>query len=256
MASTLFAEMAWMASAVVSGLYVASTALDLLHARYFGSPLYPTGTVSIYAAVLIALPLFLVSHAKHYWLRSSRINGCLPAASFPHWDPILGLDFMAVMTRATRQTRLIETQQAHFDTLGNTFWFKASGDWMLATAEPENVKAILSTQFAKWPVQGLRQMTSVHSLGPKAIFSVNGKEWQRARALIRPSFVRNQLADLECTDRHVENFLARLPRDGSRVDLQPLFFQFTMDVSTDFMYVAVWGYIGISAWDAIWGCRC
>lgn len=235
MGKTVFAEMAWMAAAAASGLYVASTALDLLHARYLGSHLFAPGTLSIATAILVALPVFLVSHAKHYWLRSSRINGCSPAPSFPHWDPILGLDFMAVMVRAVKQARLIETTQEHFDSLGNTFWFKTSGDWMLTTAEPENVKAILSTQFSKWPVQGLRQMTSVHSLGPKAIFSVNGKEWQRARAVIRPSFVRNQLADLECTDRHVDNFLERLPRDGGEVDLQPLFFQFTMDVSTDFM---------------------
>ena len=103
------------------------------------------------------------------------------------------------------------------------------------TNEPDNVKAMLSTQFDDWPIGGTRLQTTTLALGPHSIFSENGAEWARARALIRPSFVRNQIADLECTDRHVDNFLRRLPRDGSAVDLQTLLYMFTMDVSTDFM---------------------
>lgn len=103
------------------------------------------------------------------------------------------------------------------------------------TNEPENVKAILSGQFSTWPIGGVRLRASVTAIGPGGIFSVNGEDWHRARALIRPSFVRDQIADLECTDRHVESFLRRIPRDGSSVDLQGLMYLFTMDVSTDFM---------------------
>lgn len=238
--SSTLAEMPWIMMTALSGFYVASTVLDRLHSRYLARPLYPEQyqhLLHLVAAAFLALPVFIVSHTKLYWLRANRINGCEPAAVYPHKDPIMGFDWMQSLLKAAQETRLIPFFIDHFNSLGNTFWFNAGGDWTLMTNEPENVKAILSTQFNIWPVQGLRKTTAVVTLGPKAVFSVNGKEWQHARAIMRPSFVRNQLADLECTDRHVENFLSKLKLDGSKFDLQPIFFLFTMDVSTDFMYV-------------------
>lgn len=90
--------------------------------------------------------------------------------------------------------------------------------------------------FDVWPIGGVRQRTIAQVLGPRAIFTTNAAEWAHARALIRPSFVRNQIADLACTDRHVDNLLARLrARPGETLDLQALFYMFTMDTSTDFM---------------------
>lgn len=57
--------------------------------------------------------------------------------------------------------------------------------------------------------------------------------------MIRPSFTRNQLVDLECTDRHVSNLLSnilsRRSKGEDNVDLPDLFYKFTMDTSTDFM---------------------
>lgn len=238
--SSAAAKMPWMMMTAISGFYLASTVLDRLHSRYLARPLYPAHYQYLLhplAALFLALPVFIVSHTKLYWLRASRANGCEPAAVYPHKDPIMGFDWMKSVLKASEETRLIEFFLDHFNDIGNTFWFNAGGDWTLMTNEPENVKAILSTQFNVWPIQGLRKTTAVVTLGPKAVFSTNGKEWQHARAVMRPSFVRNQLADLECTDRHVENFLAKLKLDGSKLDLQPLFFLFTMDVSTDFMYV-------------------
>lgn len=56
-----------------------------------------------------------------------------------------------------------------------------------------------------------------------------------ARAMIRPAFVRDQVADLRCFDKHITNLLSAIPRDGSTFDIQHLLQAMTMDSSTDFM---------------------
>lgn len=188
------------------------------------------------AAVLV--PAVLVARERHRLLRKMRIHKTQPAAVFPHRDPVLGLDWVRLVKAALRSDTLLETWHDLFTrSVARTFWVNTIGSWVLMTCEPDNIKAILATQFETWPIGGLRQRTITHVLGPHAIFSTNAGEWARARALIRPSFVRNQIADLECTDRHVENLLARLqsPSKADKVDLQALFYMFTMDTSTDFM---------------------
>ena len=37
-------------------------------------------------------------------------------------------------------------------------------------------------------------------------------------------------------DEHISDFLAKIPKDGSLFDIQPLFFSFTNDSSTHFLF--------------------
>ncbi len=55
-----------------------------------------------------------------------------------------------------------------------------------------------------------------------------GAAWQHSRALIRPAFTRTQVADLESFESHVQKLMAKVPKDGSTVDLAPLFFRLTL----------------------------
>ena len=57
----------------------------------------------------------------------------------------------------------------------------------------------------------------------KGVFMQDGQTWKRARALIRPTFNRAEIADLENFEIHVGRLLALIPRDERTVDLQPLF---------------------------------
>ncbi|KFA64759.1 hypothetical protein S40285_01396 [Stachybotrys chlorohalonatus IBT 40285] len=187
-------------------------------------------------AALLALAALLASRRRHRALRNMRAHGCGVGAVYPHSDPVLGLDWMARLGAAARTHGVLRWWHALFAEVGRTFWIQNFGTWNLMTDEPENVKAILATQFEAWPIASLRLRFGLAALGPHAIFSTNGEAWQRARAVIRPSFVRNQIADLECVERHVQKLLARLPTDGSVVDLQQVMYNFTMDTSTDFMF--------------------
>lgn len=54
-------------------------------------------------------------------------------------------------------------------------------------------------------------------------------------ALVRPSFARAHVADLETFESHIQHLIAKIPRDGSTIDLQPLFYQLTLDSATEFL---------------------
>jgi len=167
--------------------------------------------------------------------RRAKQLGCGEGVSFPHKDPILGLDLFFETLGALKRNQLPELFSERFDRYGETFWQLALGKWMVQTSEPENVKTILGTNMDDWPIAGPRLDAVVPVLGKKSIFTSNGKDWHEARAMIRPSFVRDQVADLEAFQSHVENLLRAIPKDGSTFDLQELLMAMTMDSSTDFM---------------------
>ncbi|CAM1501817.1 Fc.00g038010.m01.CDS01 [Cosmosporella sp. VM-42] len=237
--SIIVKEILYLSLTLLSGTYAGVVVVGQLTERFASDGFtlhFPAiFNLPIWSIIFLA-PLAWYFRRKYYWLHKMRIHKCQPAAVFPHRDPFLGIDWISNMVKAVRSFTILQVWDRYFHTIGNTFWAQNVGDWILMTNEPENVKALLQSQFETWPIGGLRQKVLIMALGPRGIFSVNGKEWHTARSMIRPSFVRNQIADLECTDRHVENFLERIPRDGGKVDLQDLFYLFTMDVSTDFMF--------------------
>ena len=60
--------------------------------------------------------------------------------------------------------------------------------------------------------------------------------WQHSREMLRPNFVRTQIGDVDMFERHVEHLIQAIPKDGSTVRMQDLFFQFSLDVATDLLF--------------------
>lgn len=67
------------------------------------------------------------------------------------------------------------------------------------------------------------------------IFTQEGAAWKHSRELLRKQFVRAQYRDLQSFHKHAANLISCLPVDGD-VDLQPLFFNYTMDVATEALF--------------------
>ena len=63
------------------------------------------------------------------------------------------------------------------------------------------------------------------------IFTQEGEAWKHSRELLRKQFVRTQYQNMKQFSEHVDDLIALLPFDGV-VDLQPLFFDFTLDITT------------------------
>ncbi|KAK1758477.1 cytochrome P450 [Echria macrotheca] len=207
--------------------------------------LSPSSTLPLRLAALVLTLLtarLLTSLIQNIlYTRRAASLGCGEIPTLPHRDPILGLDTFAATLSAHRASRLMPFYQSLFQKHGHTFYTPALGTSVLMTDEPANIQAILATKFDDWPIAGPRLWAALPVLGPLSIFASNGHTWRAARAVLRPSFMRDQVvADgLRCFDRHVRNLLAAVPVSTDRtkpvVDLQLLFQKMTMDSSTDFL---------------------
>ncbi|KAL2172635.1 hypothetical protein VTG60DRAFT_4754 [Thermothelomyces hinnuleus] len=183
----------------------------------------------------VALKTSLSLVDSYRFERRRRALGCGTVASFPHKDPILGLDAFVKTLRAVGGHALFDLYSRRFASCGNTYYILTLGQRLLMTNEVENVKAMLGPKMDDWPIGGPRLLAVLPVLGPDSIFSSNGGAWQEARALLRPSFVRDQYANLRCFARHTDNMLAAVPADGTTFDMQSLLLDMTMDSSTDFL---------------------
>ena len=55
--------------------------------------------------------------------------------------------------------------------------------------------------------------------------------------MLRPNFVRNQVADLATLEKHVQHLVEAIQRnDGASFDIQALFFRLTLDSATEFLF--------------------
>ena len=97
------------------------------------------------------------------------------------------------------------------------------GRWLLSTNEHENVKTILGTYMKDFSIDKRHLWTLLPVLGSRSVFCSNEQQWHHARAMARPSFVRDQVADLRRFEQHIGNFLAAVLRDGPEFDMQELY---------------------------------
>ncbi|KAK7952715.1 cytochrome P450 52E1 [Apiospora aurea] len=167
--------------------------------------------------VLVALYTHLSLRAEHLYYVNMAKHGCAPAQTDPQRPD--GCPLLQEM--------------------GHTYRNQMFPEWTMtiSTDEPENIKAVLATRFDDWDIPYYRIQGFHPVLGYHSIFTVNGAEWQHARAMLRPAFVRNQLADLGRFDFHARKLLAKLPQDpSSKVDLQDLFSMLMVDTTSDFMF--------------------
>lgn len=111
------------------------------------------------------------------------------------------------------------------------------------TADPENIKAVLTTQFSNYGKGESFHREWKEFLGD-SIFATDGELWSRSRQLIRPMFARERIVDPEMFEPHTVKLISLLGGKGNTnerghpggprvVDISPLFFRYTMDAATD-----------------------
>uniref|UniRef100_A0A093VGW9 Cytochrome P450 n=1 Tax=Talaromyces marneffei PM1 TaxID=1077442 RepID=A0A093VGW9_TALMA len=185
----------------------------------------------IYLFIIFAAVFFLVRRLIRYIsvARFKRRHGCKPAKQLPQREKIIGFAYFRIQAEAVKKKRLMALQQERYDTYGNTWSLVLMGARFYTTIEVENVKAVLATNFKDFGL-GMRQVAFDPLLGQ------DGEQWEHSRALVRPNFIRSQVADLDLYETHIQILFSKIPRDGSMVDLQPLFFQLTLDSATEFLF--------------------
>lgn len=121
---------------------------------------------------------------------------------------------------------------------------------IVSTAEPENIKAVLATQFSDFGKGRAFHHDWKEFLG-ESIFTTDGDAWHTSRQLIRPQFIRDRVSDLHCFESHIETLFKTIANGGALsgedqsvnlaagngkvVDISELLFRYTLDVATDFL---------------------
>jgi cytochrome P450 len=157
----------------------------------------------------------------------------------------IGLDFPVHSALASRRNQALEFWDwifAHTGTDSN-----GNGSYtvelhlledirVVFTADPENTKALLTTQFQDFG-KGEEFHKDWQDFLGDSIFTTDGERWHNSRQLIRPMFVRERVADLPLVENHVRKLISLLgPGDGSAVMLNKLFFRFSLDAATEFLF--------------------
>ncbi|KAI1809735.1 putative N-alkane-inducible cytochrome P450 [Poronia punctata] len=194
-------------------------------------------TGRLFFALAVVFFIYTAVQKTRRWFEVRRFiaeHGCLPAKRVPQVERIIGLTTFLDLKRDRQQRISLQetTRRAH--QYGRTTTGVVLGSKFLSTCDPENIRALLATNFADFSV-GPR----IHVLGPllgEGIFTLDDVPWQHSRAMLRPAFTRAQVSDLDSLEEHVQRLFACFPKvEGTMVDLQPLFFNLTIDSATDFL---------------------
>ncbi|RYP41433.1 hypothetical protein DL767_001071 [Monosporascus sp. MG133] len=96
------------------------------------------------------------------------------------------------------------------------------------------MEAILSSKFADFG-NGPRRAITFPMFGD-GIFTQDGEPWRHSRDILRPQLFHRQYENLEVFKEPLDDLLSALPEKSGIVDLQPLFFRYTLDVTTAFLF--------------------
>lgn len=111
------------------------------------------------------------------------------------------------------------------------------GGFAFWTVDPENIKAVLATQFKDFCL-GQRHSQFRPLLGD-GIFTLDGNGWHHSRSILRPQFSREQISRIDSLEVHVQKMITKVDqasKAGEFIDIQQLFFQLTIDTATEFLF--------------------
>ena len=193
--------------------------------------------------LLFSIALYIIYTAINRWrLYVSRRafatkNGCKePRCRVPLKDPFLAIDFVWKTLQNARKDRYLEGTHERFQLYGTTFAAKHMNYHTIHTNDHQNVKQILAARFEDFKLSSFR-VDAMTPLFGKGIFTTNNDMWSHSRALLRPSFARHNMVDhLPILESHFEQLMKVIPKGGATVDLQKIFFAFTMDAATQFLF--------------------
>lgn len=165
--------------------------------------------------------------------RSARSHGCKDPPCENPYD-YFGLLKAISSTRQLLNKTALATATELFEKHGATYTSRIFGEEYLFTCDPPNIKQVLVTRFVDFD----SSVTRAHIFRPiteHGIFAVDGPEWKVARDMYRNQFSNTRaIIDLQMQERHFQSFLSRVSLLDPPCNLQPLFLDLTMDLTTAF----------------------
>ena len=155
-------------------------------------------------------------------------HGCQRPRKYPHSDPIWGYDLHRERTKATQSGNLMKLYERHFELYGKTFEEQFFNTKVINTMEAANIQQAAALSFQDWGKLSSRNASSSPFLG-RGIFSEDGAFWKHSRDLIKPTFARSEISDVNSLGVFVDRLLDLIPHDGTTVDIQPLIHKLVLE---------------------------
>jgi cytochrome P450 len=188
----------------------------------------------LFVAFLLAYTIIQHIHRRRTAAQYARSHGCQDAPAYPQSEHLLGLALIKESKAAAAKHTILETFRERCQRMGPTWTMDMLGGHFVFSIDPENIQTVLAKNFKDYGL-GQREYTFGPLLG-KGIFTTDGAHWEHSRSIVRPNFVKSQIVSLDMFERHIQELIEKIPKDGSTVDLQTLFFNMTLDSSTEFLF--------------------
>ncbi|KAA8915223.1 hypothetical protein TRICI_002580 [Trichomonascus ciferrii] len=197
-------------------------------------------TVANLLLAVAALPavFFLLCRYKDYqYERKSAKHGC-GKVPYLRNEPF-GFKLATSGMQAFKENRVVWTMVGFFKRArARTARIQTpGGGFSIVTQDPENIKAVLATQFKEYDLQ-FRYKVFQPLLGD-GIFTLSGNGWHHTRAMLRPQFTTEQVSRLNDLEHHSQVLIERFrekSHTGVPFDVQEFFFNLTLDTATEFLF--------------------
>ncbi|KAK7530584.1 cytochrome P450 [Phyllosticta citribraziliensis] len=195
-------------------------------------------TVTFVLAAVVAWVAYFIYRLANEEIKIRRYGGHAPSMQ-KWWDP-LGASFIYGLTSHSLRDETLEFFHDQFCLSSHgrkrpyNYEVRLCGTRLIFTADPENVKAMLSTQFNDYG-KGEKMRQDWHDLLGESILTADGQSWQKSRQIVRTYFTKQRISDLECFERHMQRLLPMLS-EGGAVDVKDLLSRFALDASAEFTF--------------------
>jgi len=168
---------------------------------------------------------------EHYKIRKL---GYRPG-NVPTWIPLWGFDIIKGSMNHAKKSTTYYGWRDKCENVGYTFEMTLLLNRIIFTADPENLKALLTTQFTDFG-KGEKFHKNWYPFLGDSIFATDGEKWHNSRQLIRPQFIKDRVSDLHTFELHIQKMISIIRQaHGQTIDVQDLFFRLTLDAATDFL---------------------
>lgn len=165
---------------------------------------------------------------------------------YPHIDLFLGLDLAVQTWRDFHNGELSEGLRRRHSLYGRTFLGNNLGADYIYTVEPDNIRAITTSQFSNFGKSAWVSEAAKH-VGNGVLLN-EGEAWKRSRAMLKPIFARTAVDGFIFMEMHVEKLLEEMKRLGREdegvFDFHELACMFTLDIVTEFLFGKSTGCLG------------
>ncbi|KFA72046.1 hypothetical protein S40288_02257 [Stachybotrys chartarum IBT 40288] len=195
----------------------------------------------LYLPLLLIIARFLLVKFRRYrQKRKAAALGCLPPPSFRSnnflGDSVLRESIAA--TKADRGPIYVVEKMDGISPDCHTAHLPILDYEVFITRAPENIRTLFSSP--DFDISSTRQKSWLPMLG-QGIFTSRGPVWKHSRAMLRPQFAKELIHNVDMEEEHLQILLRQLPVKPTtgwtdKVDLGPLFFFFTLDVITEFVF--------------------